>query len=128
MELFSTKGQVPHVNFEEAIFKGLPADNGLYMPTEIPQLPQSFFDNIENLSFQEIAFEVANALLKDEIPSEDLKSIIEDAVDFEAPVHHVVDNMHVLELFHGPSLAFKDFGARFMSRMMSYFLKKITRK
>lgn len=124
MELYSTKGQVENVNFETAIFRGLPADNGLYMPTEIPALPSSFFDKIDTLSFQEIAFEVAKALIGDEIPAKDLKEIVYDAIDFDAPVRHIVGEMNVLELFHGPSLAFKDFGARFMSRCMSYFLKK----
>ncbi len=124
MELYSTKHSVPNVNFEEAVFKGLPADNGLYMPTEIPQLPQSFFDTIDTLSFQEVAFTVANALIGDEIPAEDLKVLIDDAVNFDAPVIEIKSQYNVLELFHGPSLAFKDFGARFMSRIMSYFLKK----
>ena len=124
MELYSTKHQVPNVNFKEALFKGLPDDNGLYMPTEIPALSSDFIQNIEKYSFAEIAFEIANTLLSDEIPSADLKAIIDDAVNFEAPVVKVTDNIHVLELYHGPSLAFKDFGARFMSRVMSYFLKK----
>lgn len=124
MKLYSTKHQVPNVNFKEALFKGLPDDNGLYMPTEIPKLDQDFIDNIEKYSFQEIAFEITRKLIGDEIPSEDLKDIIDDAVNFEAPVVKVTDDIHVLELYHGPSLAFKDFGARFMSRVMSYFLKK----
>ncbi|MDB4834985.1 threonine synthase [Cyclobacteriaceae bacterium] len=124
MELYSTKHSVDNVSFEKAVFKGLPDDNGLYMPTEIPKLPQEFFDTIEAKSFPEIAFEVSNALIGDEIPAEDLKVIIDDAVNFEAPVVNIHDNINVLELFHGPSFAFKDFGARFMSRVMSYFLKK----
>lgn len=124
MELYSTKHSVPNVNFEEAVFKGLPSDNGLYMPTEIPQLPQAFFDKIETLSFPEIAFTVANTLIGDEIPAADLKVLIDDAVNFPAPAVEIKNQYHVLELFHGPSLAFKDFGARFMSRIMSYFLKK----
>lgn len=124
MELYSTKHQVPNVNFKEALFKGLPDDNGLYMPTEIPQLDQSFIDNIENHSFQEIAFEIAHKLIGSEIPADDLRAIIIDAINFEAPVVQVTEDIHVLELFHGPSLAFKDFGARFMSRVMAYFLKK----
>ena len=124
MELYSTKHQVPNVNFKEALFKGLPDDNGLYMPTEIPQLDQNFIDNIEQYSFQEIAFEIAHKLIGDEIPAEDMKAIIDDAMNFEAPVVKVTEDIHVLELFHGPSLAFKDFGARFMSRVMAYFLKK----
>ncbi len=124
MQLYSTKHSVPNVSFEEAVFKGLPADNGLYMPTEIPQLPQSFWDSIEEKTFQEVAFAIAEALIGDEIPSADLKEIIDDAVNFEAPAVKVKEQYYCLELFHGPSLAFKDFGARFMSRIMSYFLKK----
>src|SRR6185312_3504054 len=122
MRLYSTKKTVPEVSFKEALFKGLPSDNGLYMPLTIPQLPQSFFDTIEQKSFAEIAFEVSKALLGDDIPAADLKKIIDDVISFDAPVVKVQDNMYVLELFHGPSLAFKDFGARFMSRVMSYYL------
>lgn len=124
MELYSTKGQVENVNFREAVFKGLPSDNGLYMPTSIPKMDDSFYENIQNLSLQEIAFEVSKKLIGDEIPDADLHNIINDAVNFDAPLVQVKENQHVLELFHGPSLAFKDFGARFMSRVMSYFLLK----
>ena len=124
MELYSTKGKVENVSFEQAVFKGLPDDNGLYMPTEIPKLPESFFETIDSKTFPEIAFEVANALIGDEVPEEDLRKIIDDAVNFETPVVNIHDNINVLELFHGPSFAFKDFGARFMSRVMSYFLDK----
>lgn len=124
MRLYSTNRSVSEVNFKEAVFKGLPDDNGLFMPTEIPQLPNSFFDKIETLSFQEIAFEVTNALLGSEIPAEDIKKIVNDVINFDAPVVSVENNIHVLELFHGPSLAFKDFGARFMARVMAYFLQK----
>ena len=124
MRLYSTKGQVEEVNLKEAVFKGLPDDNGLYMPTSFPKLPESFFDTIDQLSFSEIAFEVCNALIGDEIPEKELKELVTDAVNFPAPTVHVEDNLYCLELFHGPSLAFKDFGARFMSRLMSYYLKK----
>ena len=128
MELYSTNHKVENVSFQEAVFKGLPDDNGLFMPTEIPQLPTSFFETIEEKSFSEIAFEVAKKLIGDEIPANDLKVLIEDAVNFQAPVVKIHDNMNVLELFHGPSFAFKDFGARFMSRIMSYFHKKEDKK
>ena len=124
MRLRSTKGQVAEVNLREAVFKGLPDDNGLYMPIEIPQLPQSFFDTIGEKSFQEIALEVSNTLIGDEISREDLKTIIDDSMNFDAPLVELDDQISVLELFHGPSLAFKDFGARFMSRLVSYFLQK----
>ena len=124
MELYSTKRESSNVTFEEAIFRGLPPDNGLYMPTEIPTLPAEFWANISKYSLQEIAFQISNVLIGDEIPEEDLKSIINEAIDFEAPVVGVSENIYCLELFHGPSMAFKDFGARFMAATMSYFLKK----
>ena len=101
----------------------MPQDKGLYMPTEIPQLEQEFIDNIEKYALPEIAYQIASTLLKDEIPAADLKALVEDAANFDAPVVRLNDDTFVLELFHGPSLAFKDFGARFMSRVMAYFLK-----
>ena len=124
MKLYSTKNRNEEVSLKEAVFKGLPSDNGLYMPTFIPVLDKSFFENIDQLSFQEIAFQVSKKLIGDDVPDADLKKIIDDVLSFEAPVVHVKDNINVLELFHGPSFAFKDFGARFMSRLMSYFLQK----
>jgi threonine synthase len=124
MKLYSTNHQVPEVNLKEAVFKGLPDDNGLYMPDHIPTLPQSFFDKIDTLSFQDIAFEVCKALIGDEVPEKEIRSIVDDVLTFEAPVIKVEENVYVLELFHGPTLAFKDFGARFMARLMSYFLQK----
>jgi len=101
----------------------MPQDKGLYMPVEIPQFDTEFIENIEKYSLPEIAYKVASTLLKDEIPAEDLKALIDDAINFEAPAVKLDDKTFVLELFHGPSLAFKDFGARFMSRVMAYFLK-----
>lgn len=124
MQLYSTNRISENVGFEEAIFRGLPPDNGLYMPLSIPELPQSFWDNVENLSLQEIAFEICNVLIGNDIPTEDLKSLVDQAIDFEAPVVQVKGNIYCLELFHGSSMAFKDFGARFMAAVMSYFLKK----
>lgn len=124
MELYSTNHQSPNVGVEEAVFRGLPPDNGLYMPTQIAKLPKSFWDNIQNLSLQDIAFEVSNVLLGDDIPADDLRKIVESAIDFEAPLVEVEENIYCLELFHGPSMAFKDFGARFMAALMSYFLQK----
>ena len=123
MKLYSTNNKDLRVSFQEAVFNSMPQDKGLYMPVEIPKLDQDFIDHIEQYSLAEIAFKVASALLKDEIPTSDLKEIIEEAVNFEAPVVELDQETFVLELFHGPSLAFKDFGARFMSRVMGYFLK-----
>lgn len=127
MKLYSTKHQSPDVDLKEAVFRGLPQDNGLYMPYVIPRLPDSFFQNIEKLSFQEIAFEVAKALI-DDIPEDRLKTIVYDTLAFEVPVVNVHDSIYSLELIHGPSHAFKDFGARFMARVMSYFLEKDKRE
>jgi threonine synthase len=124
MQLYSTNKISVNVGFEEAIFRGLPPDNGLYMPLSIPKLPQLFWDNVENLSLQEIAFEICNVLIGDDIPTEDLKSLVDQAINFEAPVVQIKENIYCLELFHGSSMAFKDFGARFMAAVMSYFLKK----
>ena len=121
MRLYSTKNTTKFVSLKEAVFKGLPEDNGLYMPENIPQLSADFIKNLKNHSFQSIAFEVAKTLIGDAIPEYDLKNIVESAIDFPAPVVRLDDDTHILELFHGPSLAFKDFGARFMAQLMSYF-------
>jgi len=106
------------------VFRGLPPDNGLYMPHEIPTLPASFFENIDKLTINEIALEVCKALLEDDIPADDLKTIVDRAITFESPIVEIEKDTYVLELFHGPSMAFKDFGARFMASLMSYFLQK----
>lgn len=121
MELYSTKNKERLVSLREAVFRGLPEDNGLYMPQAIPVLDQVFIKNLRQYSFREIAFRVADTILQGAIPEADLQRIIEQAVNFPAPVHRLDDSKYVLELFHGPSLAFKDFGARFMAQLMSYF-------
>ncbi len=124
MKLYSTNNGDLQVPFKEAVFNSLPADKGLYMPFEIPKLDSQFIQELPELSFQEIAFKVADNLIGDSIPSSDLKAIIDDAINFDAPLVALKDDTLVLELFHGPSLAFKDFGARFMSRIMAYFSAK----
>ncbi|SEN92896.1 L-threonine synthase [bacterium A37T11] len=124
MELYSTNKKECRVSIKEAIFHSLPADKGLYMPVEIPQLKGYFIDNLEKYSFQEIAFEVSNELIGNDIPAWDLKKIVVDAINFDAPLVALDQKTAVLELFHGPSFAFKDFGARFMSRIMAYFSNK----
>ncbi|RYF20710.1 MAG: threonine synthase [Flavobacteriales bacterium] len=123
MKLYSTNNKDLRVSFKDAVFNSMPKDKGLYMPVAIPQLDQDFIENIEQYSLPEIAKKVASALLKDEIPEDALNALVEDAVNFPAPVVKLDDQIFVLELFHGPSLAFKDFGARFMSRVMAHFLK-----
>lgn len=125
MKLYSTKNNRSHsVSFEQALFKGLPEDNGLYLPAKIPILPDSFWRNIDNLSFQDIAFEMTSELIGDEIPKDELLSIISAAFDFPIIQHSLNKHLYCLELFHGPSLAFKDFGARFMATVMAHFLNR----
>ena len=128
MKLYSTNRISPSVGIEEAIFQGLPPDNGLYLPDEIPVLPKSFWDDCDKLSFKEIAYEISKTFFKADIPEEELRNLLDDAFDFEAPSVKLRDNLYCLELFHGPSMAFKDFGARFMAAVMSYFLSKKDRK
>lgn len=123
MEFISTKNSHKKVSFQHAVFHSLPSDNGLYMPVSFPKLSSDFFKKITTLSFPEISFEVAHALLGDSIEKSALKNIIDEAINFPAPTKEIEKNTFVLELFHGPSMAFKDFGARFMSRVMSYFLR-----
>ncbi len=124
MQFYSTKNKTQKVDFQTALFKGLPDDNGLYMPLRFNKLPQSFFDNIENLSLQDIAYQVSKTILTDSISDTALMSIVKNAVNFPAPIRTLNDSTYLLELFHGPSLAFKDFGARFMAECMSHFLQK----
>ncbi len=124
MKLYSTNNHDLRVSFEDAVFNSLPTDKGLYMPESIPPLDPSFIRNIQQYSLQEIAFHIANAFIGQDIPEADLKAIIEDAINFDAPVRFLDSKTAVLELFHGPSYAFKDFGARFMSRIMGYFSKQ----
>lgn len=124
MKYYSTNGNSPLSTLQNAVVKGLAPDRGLYMPQQIKKLPKEFFDNIENLSFQEIAYRVADAFFGEDIPAEDLKQIVYDTLSFETPVVPVNDNIYSLELFHGPTLAFKDVGARFMARLLGYFNKE----
>jgi len=124
MKLYSTKNPSTRVSFKEAVFNSMPQDKGLYMPVNIPRLDDQFLNNLDKYTLPEIAFHVAQHLIGDDIPDADLKAIIEDAINFPAPIVKLEDNVFVLELWHGPSLAFKDFGARFMSRVMSYFLEE----
>jgi len=128
MILYSTQKSSPNVSFEEAIFRGLPPDNGLYMPTEIKRLPDSFFDTIQDLSLVEIAEAVCNNLLGDDLSEAEIKSIITSSMNFEAPLFSLEPGVEILELFHGPSMAFKDFGARFMAAVMSHYLVKHQRE
>ncbi|NJL75125.1 MAG: threonine synthase [Saprospiraceae bacterium] len=123
MQLYSTNNPNHIVSLKEAVFKSLPQDNGLYMPLFIPQLSSDFFKHLPQYSFQAVGFEICKALFQETIPEHEIYNIIEKAITFPAPVIHLDEHHAVLELFHGPSLAFKDFGARFMAQLMSYFNK-----
>lgn len=124
MKYYSTNGQASFATLQDAVVKGLASDKGLYMPEMIKLLPQAFYDHIEDLSFQEIAYRVADAFFGEDVPSETLKQIVYDTLSFDVPVVKVKDNIYSLELFHGPTLAFKDVGARFMARLLGYLIRK----
>lgn len=123
MYYYSTNQQAPLASLSEAVVRGLATDKGLYMPERIRPLSQEFYDGIAGMSFQEIAYRVADAFFGEDIPADDLKHIVYDTLAFDAPVVHVDGNIHSLELYHGPTLAFKDVGARFMARLLGYFIK-----
>ncbi|MDR2626889.1 MAG: threonine synthase [Dysgonamonadaceae bacterium] len=124
MKYYSTNQQVPPADLQEAVVKGLAGDKGLFMPERIKQLPASFFEDMKDLSFQEIAYIVADAFFGEDIEPATLKSIVYDTLNFDTPVVPVTGNIYSLELFHGPTLAFKDVGARFMARLLAYFIRK----
>jgi threonine synthase len=124
MNFYSTNNKNVKVDLQHAVTEGLAPDNGLYMPEHIPVLPESFFKTIQDKSFQEIAYSVAQNLIGDDIPTAELKRIVEHTIQFEAPLVEIENDIFALELFHGPTLAFKDFGARFMSQLLGYFAKK----
>lgn len=128
MNYYSTNGQIKGVSLKDAVVKGLADDKGLFMPDIIKALPASFFENIENLSFQEIAYTVADAFFGEDVEADALKKIVYDTLSFDAPLVKVTENIYSLELFHGPTLAFKDVGGRFMSRLLGYFIAKEGKK
>ncbi|MCD8260757.1 MAG: threonine synthase [Bacteroides sp.] len=124
MKYYSTNKQSENVELQEAVVKGLAADKGLYMPEQLKKLSREFYDTMQDLSFQEIAYRVADAFFGEDVPADILKEIVYDTLSFDTPVVHVKDNIYSLELFHGPTLAFKDVGGRFMARLLSYYIKK----
>lgn len=124
MKYYSTIGKAPQVGLQEAVVKGLAPDNGLYMPEKIKELPKSFFEQIDQLSFQDIAYTVADAFFGEDVDADTLKKIVNETLNFDTPVVHVKENIYSLELFHGPTLAFKDVGGRFMARLLAYFIEK----
>lgn len=124
MMYYSTNGRAPQATLREAVERGLAPDRGLYMPDHIQQLPASFFDRIDQLTFQEMSFEVARAFFGGDVDDVSLKRIVTDTLAFETPLRRVEEGIYSLELFHGPTLAFKDVGARFMARLLQYFIHK----
>jgi len=128
MQYYSTNGKAPLATLQKAVVKGLAEDKGLYMPQRIKPLPQSFFDNIKNLSFQEIAYQVADCFFGEDVEADALRKIVYDTLSFDVPLVKVTDNIYSLELFHGPTLAFKDVGARFMARLLQWTLSPLSRK
>lgn len=128
MTYFSLNHNAPDVTFEEAVVRGLAPDKGLYFPKKIERLSDSFFQNIENLDNVSIAFEVIAHFVGNEIPENDLKEILKDVLNFDFPLVEIDENITALELFHGPTMAFKDVGARLMARCLGYFNNKNNNK
>lgn len=124
MNYISTRKNKERVSFKEAVINGLSNNKGLYIPEDIPQLPSSFYENIETFNDHEIAFEVLKPFVKDSLSDQQLRQIISETLSFPIPVVEVQENLFALELFHGPTQAFKDVGARFMSRVLSHFYSK----
>ena len=126
MNYYSLNKKAPNTTFKNAVVKGLAPDKGLYFPESITPLSKSFFSNIDNLSYSEIAFEAIKQFVSPDIPEDTLKTIVKETLSFDFPVVKLNDNISTLELFHGPTMAFKDVGARFMARCLGYFNKKNT--
>ena len=124
MKYYSTNHQAPEADLRKAVVKGLAEDRGLYMPETIHRLPKAFFDDMPAMRFQDIAFNVAAAFFGDDVDLDGLQDLVYDTLQFDCPVVKVKDNIYSLELFHGPTLAFKDVGARFMARLLQYFIKQ----
>ena len=124
MKYYSTNKKAPIATLEKAVVKGLAEDRGLYMPERIKTLDSKFFDKMPEMTFQEIALTVADAFFGEDVEPEALKRIVYDTLQFDCPLVKVTDNIYSLELFHGPTLAFKDVGARFMARLLQYFLRE----
>jgi threonine synthase len=124
MQYYSTNKQAPMASLQDAVLKGLASDKGLFMPEVIRPLPKDFFETIETLSFQEIACRVADAFFGEDVPADTLRDMVYDTLTFDAPLVGVTDQIYSLELFHGPTLAFKDVGGRFMARLLGHFIRR----
>ena len=128
MRFYSTNNTTRFTSLKEAVLQGLAADNGLYMPEEIAVLPPPFFKGLHEMNFRQIAMEVARQFVGEEIPETELRKIVEHTLQFDAPLVALEDNVSALELFHGPTMAFKDFGARFMSQLLAFFSAQVKRE
>lgn len=128
MKYYSTNGKVPPVSLREAVTQGLAGDNGLFMPERFDRLPDSFFDAIDGMSLQEISLAAAQNFFGEDIPADDLRHLVYDTLQFEIPLRRITDRIYALELFHGPTMAFKDVGARFMARLLAYFTRDAHRE
>ena len=124
MNYYSTNGKAPLADLQKAVVNGLAEDRGLYMPERIEKLPKAFFDDIQDMKFQDIAYNVASNFFGEDVDEDALQDIVYDTLSFDCPVVKVTENIYSLELFHGPTLAFKDVGARFMARLLGYFLRR----
>ncbi|CAN5408954.1 threonine synthase [soil metagenome] len=128
MQYYSTNNQSPKVDFKQATINGQAPDKGLYFPEQIPQLPTGFIENINSYSNEEIAYQVIKPYVGAAIPEGELRRIVHETVNFDIPLVKITDAIFSLELYHGPTLAFKDIGARFMSRCLGYFVKDLGKK
>ena len=129
MKFYSTNNPAASVSVQEALFRSLPADRGLYMPVTIPQRSNSFFDSIADGSLADVAYEMSKVLLGDDLTDADISTLVQQAFPFDTPVVELeAGKKYVLELFHGPSLAFKDVGARFMAGLMSHYSQRSDRE
>ena len=128
MKYYSTNKNSESVSLRDAVIKGLAPDKGLYMPEVIKQLPPAFFHNMKEMSLREISFIVAEAFFGEDVDAGDLKKLVDETLNFDIPLVKVSDRIYSLELFHGPTLAFKDVGARFMARLLGYFMNRESRQ
>ncbi|MDP7309248.1 MAG: pyridoxal-phosphate dependent enzyme, partial [Roseibacillus sp.] len=120
---YSTSSTDESVDLREAVLRSLPADNGLYMPASVPVMDEAFWAHWRGWSFAELGYRIVSSVFAGAVPEESLREMVADAVNFDAPLVTIAEKMHILELFHGPSLAFKDFGARFMARLMGWLTR-----
>ena len=124
MQYYSTNGEAPMADLHKAVVKGLAEDRGLYMPERINRLSKAFFGDMQDMKFQDIAYNVASAFFGEDVDADALNDLVYDTLQFDCPVVKVKENIYSLELFHGPTLAFKDVGARFMARLLQYFIRQ----